>query len=61
MQFVYFTLIAIGLYLLSDWLLDRIEVVAGRRFEYRSLIFFVILLTLALVSFSMIRIYTGNP
>lgn len=61
MQFVYFTLTAIGLYLLSDWLLDRIEVVAGRRFEYRSLIFFVILLTLALVSFSMIRIYTGNP
>lgn len=61
MQFVYFTLIAIGLYLLSDWLLDRIEVVAGRRFEYRSLVFFVILLTLALVSFSMIRIYTGIP
>ena len=59
MRFVYFTLVAIGLYLLSDWLLDRIEVVAGRRFEYRSLIFFAILLTLALVSFSMIRIYTG--
>jgi hypothetical protein len=61
LQFVYFTLIAIALYLLSDWLLDRIEVIAGRRFEYRSLIFFAILLTLALVSFSMIRIYTGIP
>ncbi len=61
MQFVYFTLIAIGLYLLSDWLLDRIEVLAGRRFEYRSLIFFAILLTLALVSFSLIRVYTGIP
>jgi len=37
------------------------EIAAGRRFQYRSLLFFGILLTLALISFSLIRIYTGNP
>lgn len=58
---VYFTLVAIVLYVISDRILDRIEVAAGRRFEYRSLIFFVILLTLALASFTLIRTYTGNP
>ncbi len=58
---VYFTLVAIVLYVVSDRILDRIEVAVGRRFEYRSLIFFVILLTLALATFTLIRTYTGNP
>ena len=61
MSAVYFTIVAIVLYLLSDWVLERIEVAMGRRLEYRSLIFFVILLTLALISFSIIQRYTGNP
>lgn len=60
MNIVYFTLVAAVLYLLSDWILNRIEVMAGRRFEYRSLLFFAILLILALASFSLIRVYTGN-
>lgn len=59
MQAVYFTLVAIALYLVSDWLLDRIEVAAGRRFEYRTLLFFAILATLAFVTFALIRRYTG--
>ena len=61
MQFVYFTLAAAILYLGSSWIVDRIEIAAGKRFENRSLLFFGILLTLALASFSIIRIYTGNP
>ena len=61
MEAICFTLVAIVLYLLSDWLLDKIEVKAGRRLEHRSLIFFAILLTLALTSFWLIRTYTGNP
>ncbi len=61
MQFVAFTLVAIVLYLVSDQILERIEAAAGRRFEYRSLIFFAILLALALITFTLIRIYTGNP
>ena len=60
MQIVYFTLAAAVLYLFSNWLVDRIEVAAGRRFQYRSLLFFAILLALALISFSLIQIYTGN-
>lgn len=61
MQFVYFTLVAALLYLVSSWIVDRLEVAAGRRFEYRSLLFFGILLTLAMATFGLIRAYTGNP
>ena len=61
MEIVYFTLVAALLYLISNWMVERLEVAAGRRFEYRSLLFFVILLTLAMVSFYLIRLYTGNP
>ncbi|MGD2138313.1 MAG: hypothetical protein PVF08_08655 [Gammaproteobacteria bacterium] len=55
MEILYFTLTAIILYLAADWILNRIEVAAGRRFEYRSLIFFAILLVMALTSFALIR------
>lgn len=60
MSIVYFTLAAIVLYLLSDWILERVEVTAGRRFRYRSLVFFSILLTLAVTSFALISRLTGN-
>lgn len=60
-EIVYFTLVAALLYLISNWMVERLEVAAGRRFEYRSLLFFVILLTLAMASFYLIRLYTGNP
>ena len=54
MEIVYFTLVGIGLYFASDWILDRLETRRGRRFENRSIIFFVIILVLALVSFQLI-------
>lgn len=60
MEIIYFTAVAIVLYLVSDWLLERIELYVGRRLEYRTLIFFVILLSLALASFSLIRAYAEN-
>jgi hypothetical protein len=44
----------IGLYFASDWILERIETRRGSRFEYRSIIFFIIILVLALVSFQLI-------
>ena len=59
MEAVYFTLVAIMLYLVADFVLDRAERMAGRRFERRSLIFFVILLSFALITFAAIRAYTG--
>jgi len=59
MAIVWFTLTAIALYLVSDWLLERLESAMGKRLEYRSLIFFAILLSLALVTFSIIQAQTG--
>lgn len=57
---VYFTVVAVALYLVSDRLLEVIERNAGKRLEHRSLVFFVILLSLALVTFSLIQQQTGN-
>lgn len=57
MEVVYYTLIAAGLYFMSDWLLDRFEVSRGERFQRgtRSLVFFVIILVLAFISFNFIK------
>ena len=60
MSIVDFTLVAIILYFGADWILERVEVAAGKRLEHRSLIFFVILMSLALVSFSLIQQYTAG-
>ena len=60
MEFVYFTLVAIVLYIGSDWLLDRLETQLGRRFEHRTVIFFTILLTLAVIAFWSIRTFLGG-
>jgi len=55
LEVVYYTLMAAILYLASDWLLDRIEIIRGERFKYRSIVFFFIILVLAFISFSLIR------
>lgn len=55
MDAVYFTLVAILLYLVADRALRAIESAAGRTLEYRSLVFFAILLLLALGTFTLIR------
>ena len=55
MEFIYYTLAGIGLYFISDWILDRIEVSRGERFKNRSIIFFVIILVLAFISFGLMK------
>ncbi len=60
MSAVWFTIVAVILYLVSDWILERIEVSFGKRLEHRSLVFFIILLTLAVVTFAVIQGSTGN-
>lgn len=60
MEIVYYTLTGIALYFASDWLLDRIERARGTRFENRSIIFFAIILVLALVSFQIIGRLVGR-
>jgi len=52
---VYFTIVAIVLYFVADRILDAMERRAGRRFEQRGLIFFALLLVMALVTFAIIR------
>jgi len=55
LEVIYYTLVAAGLYFMSDWILDRIEVSRGERFKNRSIIFFLIILALAFISFSLIK------
>ncbi len=59
MQFLYLLIVGVALYVFSDWLLRRIERSLGRELDQRSLIFFAILLTLALCSFALIRFFAG--
>lgn len=59
MEALYYTLVAIALYFVSDWILQQVEIRRGERFEHRTLIFFAIITTLAMVSFALIRNLTG--
>lgn len=52
---IYFTLAGIVLYLAADWVLERIEVRRGERLEHRTLVFFGILLGLALATFPLLQ------
>ena len=60
MDIVYFTAVAIGLYFGADWLLERIERARGRRFENRQVVFFLIILPLALLAFWLMRGVSGG-
>ena len=55
MAAIYFTLAGIVLYLAADWLLNRIEIHRGERLEHRTLVFFGILLGLALLTFPLVQ------
>ena len=61
MAYLYFTITAVFLYLFSDWLVNKIEAYYGKRLEYRSVIFFVIIMVLAVGSFSIIDRIVGEP
>mgnify|MGYP003503185995 CR=1 FL=1 len=61
MEIVYYTLVAAGLYIASDWLLDQLEVARGERFKYRNIIFFIIILTLAFITFGLINTFVLAP
>lgn len=56
MGFIYYTLAGLVLYFVSDWILRKVEELRGEPFEQRTLIFFVIILTLALTSFKGIEL-----
>ena len=55
MELVYYTVAGILLYWISDQILLAIERRQGKAFEHRSLIFFAIILVLALTTFKAIE------
>ena len=61
MEMLYYTVAAIFLYMVSDWILNQIETRRGERFENRSLIFFVIILVLSVTLFNLIQQFQPAP
>lgn len=61
MEIVVFTLNAIVVYLLADWLVRRLEQWQGKALRQRQAVFFVIFLVLALVSFQLLGQLFGKP
>lgn len=55
MELVWFTLVGIGIYLISNTILVRIEQRRGELLKNRSVVFFAIFMTLALISFELIQ------
>lgn len=60
MQAIYFLLVAVALYWLADRLLERIESARGKRLEHRTIVFFFLLLGLALLVFPLMRQLTDG-
>ncbi len=52
---IIFTLNAIVIYLISDWLVRVLERRRGAALKQRQVVFFVIFLSLALMSFAVLR------
>lgn len=61
MEMIYYTIAAIFLYVLSDWILNKIEIKLGKRLPNRSLVFFVIILILSVTTFSIIQSLYEKP
>ncbi len=55
LEIIAFTLVGIILYLFCDWALRMMEKQHGEALPYRNVIFFVLIMTLSLASFSLIR------
>ncbi len=54
LKLLVYTVAAVLLYWFSDWILNQIEIRRGARFPNRTVIFFVIILVLAVTVFNLI-------
>ena len=54
MEILLFTLNAIIIYLLADWVIRTLEKRKGQALKNRQIIFFVVFLALALISFNLL-------
>ena len=59
-EILIFTLNAIFIYLFSDWIIRTIEEKREEVFKQRQVVFFVVFLILALVSFQILRSIFGT-
>jgi hypothetical protein len=55
-EILIFTLNAIVIYFLADWILRMIEAKRGELVKQRQVVFFAIILVLALISFRLLKI-----
>lgn len=55
MELIYYTIAAIVLYGISDFILNRIEIKMGKRLPNRSFIFFLIIMALSIGSFNLLQ------
>ena len=60
MESVYYIAVGIALYMVANKSLDIVEQRRGARFEHRTMIFFAIILSLAMGVFAVIRQMTGK-
>ncbi len=61
MEMLYYTVAAILLYVVSDWILNQIEIRRAKRFDNRSLIFFAIILVLSVALFNLVQQLQPGP
>jgi len=61
MHILLFVVVSLLLYFVADWLLKEVERRRGAPFDNRTLIFFAILLVLALVSFNALNYFLATP
>ncbi|MGI9204350.1 MAG: hypothetical protein ACR2Q3_10095 [Woeseiaceae bacterium] len=55
-EILIFTLNGIFIYLVSDWIVRKMEARLGEVLKYRQVVFFAIFLSLALATFQMLRL-----
>jgi len=55
-EILVFTLNAIFIYFLADWIVRMIEARRGEVFKQRQVVFFVVILILAMVSFRLLKL-----
>ncbi|MCB1631917.1 MAG: hypothetical protein H7A12_04340 [Pseudomonadales bacterium] len=55
MEIVLFTIVGVALYFAADWALRTLERMHGAPLPYRNIVYFVIILVLALASFTLLQ------
>ncbi len=61
-EILVFTLNAVFIYFLADWIVRMIEAKRGEVLKQRQLVFFVVILVLAMVTFRLLKmVLTNSP